>query len=1415
MGGCENVITIPQYSGTCWFNTFITCMFYSEGMRNILQKYTSIWKVDPEMEKGPKRFLAEHIFGVFRDILEKKYKKDNNVMNHEAYKFFEEVTPDHILQTLHKLDPRKFRFNNELYEGAAMNSYMRVLLELLNVQNVASVFVESVPFKFRNVGKFDMYTVGLPDHLTFEEVFGEKYKEADGRHYIIFGQDKAKFYVDSLMLGSFRSAVCGAAGGHAIAGVTCENDKYIYNGWTKYTVDPALGPAGVDMKKAITTRRPCELMKFNWLEDDTEFCINKAMCKLEPDTIDTKKDLCFSAFKGERYYQLVHERVYDPKYKPDLSKIRLVGSPQNIIGKRMVWDEPMKPALEKPVLECIRKRSNWGFLDKKILFDHKDFDVKMFKKSLKDQSPKLEDLLSHIEDLNEEDIVKHGKTFKHFIFTDMSSDFGVKLIGSGLISLGMKCVQKRDEASSNSNPAIKIDTAVLKDNKFKGKRFAVLTKKTLFGAASRVRLNKDIFSIYNSRPNNVYGDDIQIVVLSNDFKEGIDLFDVRYAHIFEPQISAADEKQVIGRGTRTCGQKGLEFVPNKGWALDVFVYDLRVPVGARTSIPAETLFQYYMENSGVDMTLLKLAANYEKTIALGAVDRELTRAIHDFGKPPPSTTGVVMRGSSSSGVGADQESHPITTKGDGEMGTDEWIFSVMDAVEADVSDEKSEQKKRTDSSKGKNSKSLPLVKRKNTNKDADGNVIPLLIKCEAKKCGKRPTKFVPIDAMGMTIVAVATGVVDKLESLKRPGMCAALESDQKYCAEIARFYNTPEAWLSENDGKMMKELVSKLTPKNIKVLRKKGVSALTMRNIKKHLVKEQSKIELEEVFDTDELDGTEAPHFIKVKRNVLKRFAKFKWDPPAVQSACGPAVPGQVPCSGSGASTSKATKQGGADVVKGKGKASASASVKGKDKGKMVQEPVPVPVPVPGTAASVPRAPRNNTSVAATYNNTQEFVRNYFTPKSRSKGLLLYHSVGTGKTCTGIATASNEFEKAGYNILWVTRTSLKEDVWKNMFNLVCHKSTKERLEKGGSVPGDRTAQRKLLSKSWRFNPMSYRTFQNAITGGNDIGRKLIELNGKEDPLKKTLIIIDEAHKLFGGEDLSGSEKVDGEIITEALHKSYATSGKDSAKLLLMTGTPYTNDPMEFSKILNMCKNPKSENLLPTSFADFSIQYLDSTGDFTPKGKVQFMNDIAGLVSYFNRSKDVSTFAQPRIQYRYSYMTSEKNLTVTSNENMKTIAEKLKQTKENEQRYKASNDLSVFKERDNAIKDRMKKQKELMKQIRQNSEMSKSEKKRDIDRIKDNIEIIKAEKEAYAESKKRIVDQIKYYKETTTTMVAKRKETRKSIKEGKNQQVAIAHVCHEKSTLPAGLGAKRNPKMPTTVIPTNSSETVPHPTESPL
>lgn len=271
---------------------------------------------------------------------------------------------------------------------------------------------------------------------------------------------------------------------------------------------------------------------------------------------------------------------------------------------------------------------------------------------------------------------------------------------------------------------------------------------------------------------------------------------------------------------------------------------------------------------------------------------------------------------------------------------------------------------------------------------------------------------------------------------------------------------------------------------------------------------------------------------------------------------------------------------------------------------------------------------------AVVFSKSQDFVRHYLTPTSPFRGLLAWHSVGTGKTCTAVATATTEFEKEGYTILWVTRNSLVADVWKNMFGAVCSIPMQERLAAGKKIPEKLALQKRLVSKQW-FEPISYRTLQNALIpvakGAKKgqvtkLGQELRKRNGATDPLRRTFLIIDEVHKLLDG-DLKASEMADFDKIASAIQDSYKKSGEDSVRLLLMTATPITDNPEGLFKLLNLLI-PDVSRRLPT-IDEFRDRFTSKDGKITDAGVAFFQDRTKGLISYLNREFDPSTFAQPR------------------------------------------------------------------------------------------------------------------------------------------------------------------------------------------
>jgi hypothetical protein len=104
---------------------------------------------------------------------------------------------------------------------------------------------------------------------------------------------------------------------HAITGITCNKNRYVYNGWIRKSLDPArrIGTNSEISIDSSLKSYPCSLIEFNWdLKNSKEFCLNKKECKLDTEGI-TGENLCFNFTKGTRILIYVKYRKISSKSK--------------------------------------------------------------------------------------------------------------------------------------------------------------------------------------------------------------------------------------------------------------------------------------------------------------------------------------------------------------------------------------------------------------------------------------------------------------------------------------------------------------------------------------------------------------------------------------------------------------------------------------------------------------------------------------------------------------------------------------------------------------------------------------------------------------------------------------------------------------------------------------------------------------------------------------------------------------------------------------------------------------------------------------------------------------------------------------------------------------------------------------------
>jgi hypothetical protein len=368
---CDELLTIPQFTGTCWFNSELTITFFSDLMRKFIIKNMS--NICQHHYDKPK-FLE-----LLVDLLSNDY--ENNPRNNNY--FYNKLKPENILLFLHDLDSKKFAFDPRIFSGNShqsgyiyfdkLASYLKTKHAILylsdwrthnhdldiylptgtkytknsknkfhfDLTNYGNVFrkvkrIKDINFDF-GFGFDDLYNTdfntnylpkksGLWKFLELNNIDYKKYKgfvdhaslcvpdEIDVivvdslfnkpmlKTKLVF--KNATFMLDAVDLGNFNFG----CGGHKIAGITCKNNKYIYNGLSYND-----------------KRKLCPLFNYDWTKEKKKFCMSSDECKLIKNCSDKYKQM-FNPTKGEKTYFYVRESlqkiddtvIEDPKYLSSL-----------------------------------------------------------------------------------------------------------------------------------------------------------------------------------------------------------------------------------------------------------------------------------------------------------------------------------------------------------------------------------------------------------------------------------------------------------------------------------------------------------------------------------------------------------------------------------------------------------------------------------------------------------------------------------------------------------------------------------------------------------------------------------------------------------------------------------------------------------------------------------------------------------------------------------------------------------------------------------------------------------------------------------------------------------------------------------------------------------------------------------------
>ena len=306
---CNKVVTIPQYLGTCWFNSILMSFLYSQYSRKLLLNKRLLGKKDDKLSIVLNKILHQYYISPEKAIKYFKIMRPEAILSyfdikkkilHDMvngwfiyifyHKFLERLNISHIVldyyndkfiigmneridfdakTELFKLNEIKneFKYFKEIKSKLETKNPDYIIINLWNnlldnKYNLQYINFINTLFKFpelRAILDFDNYDI---PYSGMKELKKE----------ILFNGDI--YILDSCLIHNYNTVINNSR--HVICGITCKNKGYVYNGWMR-TIDD------IDILKDTKYELlPCELMNFDWdIHSHNKFCLNTKLCNIK------------------------------------------------------------------------------------------------------------------------------------------------------------------------------------------------------------------------------------------------------------------------------------------------------------------------------------------------------------------------------------------------------------------------------------------------------------------------------------------------------------------------------------------------------------------------------------------------------------------------------------------------------------------------------------------------------------------------------------------------------------------------------------------------------------------------------------------------------------------------------------------------------------------------------------------------------------------------------------------------------------------------------------------------------------------------------------------------------------------------------------------------------------------------------
>lgn len=305
---------------------------------------------------------------------------------------------------------------------------------------------------------------------------------------------------------------------------------------------------------------------------------------------------------------------------------------------------------------------------------------------------------------------------------------------------------------------------------------------------------------------------------------------------------------------------------------------------------------------------------------------------------------------------------------------------------------------------------------------------------------------------------------------------------------------------------------------------------------------------------------------------------------------------------------------------------------------------LPIQQPTPKTEEDVKQLVHDQDVLSMSLTTYQMFVRNFMSNYTPYNGMLLFHGLGTGKTCSAI-TICEEYRfylKSAGKQQRIYVLSMTDAIVKNFKYQLFNENHLQQVNQTwvcNSCVGDKFLQeldpyqvlpmkkenlvkliQSLIDEYYVF--VGCRAFANEFSQAIERKTEAGRLKYIEEHYEGALFVMDEAHNIK--DDTSESASSFATCITQIVN--YTT-----IKLLLMTATPVFHNCRDFiflSQLLN--KNDKRP------FIQNAAEIFDTQDNFTEGGKEVFIQHLHGYISYVKGENPYSFPYRiyPEVQYEH-------------------------------------------------------------------------------------------------------------------------------------------------------------------------------------